>query len=52
MRSQDMNRCHVCGKPVLMGFTCDGCRDKGHRDLNCGACSGVGQKVISIANGK
>jgi hypothetical protein len=53
MRSDAMNSCHACTKRTVNGsLTCDGCRDKGHRDLNCVECRQANTKVISIANGK
>jgi hypothetical protein len=37
-----MKNCHACTKRTVNGsLTCDGCRDKGHRDLNCEACAEV-----------
>lgn len=42
MRSESLTRCHACNATIISGCvvsrTCDACRDKGHKDLNCPAC--------------
>lgn len=38
MNAGQVKHCHACGAPVLSGFTCSKCREKGHTDLNCRKC--------------